>query len=720
MMKHLLKRTGAILVSCCLMAGLMIQPATAADPTISIGDQPYTTIEEALTNAKTGETITLSAGTFTVDEQLVVDKELTIEGAGKAETIIQFNGTSSPASATYASSVTVYPIVKATASLTMNGLTVNGPISGHFGLDGIFATDDLSLTDVAVKDIRSTVPESEFTGDQWGRAIVAEGGEVTLDKVDVIHYQKNAVDTKGATLTATDSTFQGFGEQDIMAQNGIVLRESQAVLTGNTLKDMKYTAENEWKGGSIGVYLLGATSTAELAGNTISGLDNAYYGDEGATFTFTGANTLENTTNEYEGTNAATSVKTVWSVTLNKTELTLDEGANETLTATVAPEDAADKAITWSTSDDKVATVKDGKVTAVAAGTATITATAPNGVKAECAVTVNKKNVPATAVALNKTALTLEVGKNETLTATMTPADSTDTITWTTSDDKVATVKDGKVTAVAKGTAKITATATSGVKAECTVTVNDPEIIVDVVPQEPDSTVPEKDVEEANKIILDMQVENLESAVKSDKIDEAINAGKDVTIELKVNVATGTKLTDLKENESPVLVFEAAPYLTIDGNSERISNEDINGNVTLLLPLTEGFPTENLIVIHKSEGKPDQTLTPEIVTIEGAKYAKITVSHFSTFTLMQKPDENSSVPSVDTPTSSETTLASNPPVDDPSDITESEETTTPSNSDNIDKTGDSNAPFWALLALIVAAAGMTAFVVLKRRKTDAE
>lgn len=78
----------------------------------------------------------------------------------------------------------------------------------------------------------------------------------------------------------------------------------------------------------------------------------------------------------------------VESVTLNKTELTLEVGGEETLTATVAPDDATDKAVTWSSDNTAIATVENGKVTAVAAGTATITAKA--GDKTDtCSVTVN-------------------------------------------------------------------------------------------------------------------------------------------------------------------------------------------------------------------------------------------------------------------------------------------------------------------------------------------
>ena len=78
-------------------------------------------------------------------------------------------------------------------------------------------------------------------------------------------------------------------------------------------------------------------------------------------------------------------------ITLNKTETSISVGNSETLTATVAPENAANKALTWASSDEAVATVApDGTVTAVKAGAATITATAADGSgkSATCTVTV--------------------------------------------------------------------------------------------------------------------------------------------------------------------------------------------------------------------------------------------------------------------------------------------------------------------------------------------
>ena len=83
-------------------------------------------------------------------------------------------------------------------------------------------------------------------------------------------------------------------------------------------------------------------------------------------------------------------------------------------------------------------------------------------------------SVAVSAVAVSPTTATIKVGESTTLSATITPSDATDkTVTWSTSDEKVATVDAGKVTAVAEGSATITVTTKDGGKtATCTVTVS--------------------------------------------------------------------------------------------------------------------------------------------------------------------------------------------------------------------------------------------------------
>ena len=165
----------------------------------------------------------------------------------------------------------------------------------------------------------------------------------------------------------------------------------------------------------------------------------------------------------------------VTGVSLSKTSLSLVEGGSETLSATVAPTNATNKAVSWKSSDTGVATVDNsGKVTAVKAGSTTITVTTTDGSKtATCSLTVTSKTVNVTGVTLDKTEIEMTEGAEETLIATVAPADATNKdVTWSTSDSNIAGVSDGKVTAVKEGVATITVTTSDGSKtATCKVKV---------------------------------------------------------------------------------------------------------------------------------------------------------------------------------------------------------------------------------------------------------
>lgn len=178
----------------------------------------------------------------------------------------------------------------------------------------------------------------------------------------------------------------------------------------------------------------------------------------------------------------------VTEVKLDKTTAKVEEGKTVTLTATVTPENATDKAVTWTSSDSTIATVAGGVVTGVKAGTVTITATA-GGKTATCTVEVTAAatdpgtdpepepdpTVSVTGVTLDKATVTLDINQSITLAATVAPENATNkAVTWTSDKTDIATVDaSGKVTAVAAGTANITVTTQDGGKtATCVVTVN--------------------------------------------------------------------------------------------------------------------------------------------------------------------------------------------------------------------------------------------------------
>jgi len=172
----------------------------------------------------------------------------------------------------------------------------------------------------------------------------------------------------------------------------------------------------------------------------------------------------------------------VTGVTLNKATISLVEGKTEKLVATVAPANAKVKDVTWTTSNNKAATVAaDGTVKAVKAGKATITVTTKDGNKtAKCEVTVTKKKVAAKKVTLSASKNVYVVaGKSITIGAAVEPANTTDSLKFTTDSKgkKVVTLKADKknnsvkITAKKGKTGKATITAKAG-KKSAKVTVN--------------------------------------------------------------------------------------------------------------------------------------------------------------------------------------------------------------------------------------------------------
>lgn len=165
----------------------------------------------------------------------------------------------------------------------------------------------------------------------------------------------------------------------------------------------------------------------------------------------------------------------ITSLTLNKSELALNVGDEETLTVTGAPSNATNKTIAWSSSNPEVASVNSsGKVIAASKGTAVIRAdsTDGSGKYVSCVVTVN--NIQILNVYLDKSSLDLSEGDTATVTATIYPSNATTkTLKWTSSNTSVATVdsKGNVIAGATKGYAIITATATdgSGKFAECVV-----------------------------------------------------------------------------------------------------------------------------------------------------------------------------------------------------------------------------------------------------------
>ena len=156
-------------------------------------------------------------------------------------------------------------------------------------------------------------------------------------------------------------------------------------------------------------------------------------------------------------------------VTLNKTECTMSVG--DTLTLRETPEVEPSK-LNWESSNERVATVENGKVEAKSKGNATITLSY-NGSTVECEVRV--EDVEIESIVLDQDSAVIKVGKTKKLSASVYPENaSANGLMWSSSDESVAIVNsNGIVTAQEPGTANINCKSKNGVIASCTVTVRE-------------------------------------------------------------------------------------------------------------------------------------------------------------------------------------------------------------------------------------------------------
>lgn len=154
----------------------------------------------------------------------------------------------------------------------------------------------------------------------------------------------------------------------------------------------------------------------------------------------------------------------VESVSLDKSTADMKVGEQLNLVASILPQDAADKSVVWSSSDETIATVDaNGQVTALAAGEVTISVTTNNNQKtASCVITIT--NVEVESLAVNPSTLIIYKGETQLISTEITPSNATNkTVLWTSSNEEVVTVDaEGRITAVAPGEATVTATTEDG------------------------------------------------------------------------------------------------------------------------------------------------------------------------------------------------------------------------------------------------------------------
>ncbi len=332
--------------------------------------------------------------------------------------------------------------------------------------------DRLKLT-ATVSPSDATNKEIEWSSSVAGVATVDGTGLVTAQKPGRAVITVTAQDGSGVS-TSCEITV----EKREIKVNGIRLNKERETLTeGDTLKLTATVSpsdatnkEIEWSSSVAGVATVDGTGlvTAQKPGRAVITAEAKNGSGVSAS--------CEITVKKKEEEKIKVS-----GITLNKTKEKLKEGDTVRFTATVFPENASNKEVTWSSKDAAIASVDEtGLVTAKKEGKTIITATAQdgNGVSASCEITVEKKEeeeIKVSGITLDKTKEILTEGDTIQLTATVRPEEaSNQELEWSSSDRNVVTVNErGLVTALKEGKAIITATAQdgSGVKADCEITV---------------------------------------------------------------------------------------------------------------------------------------------------------------------------------------------------------------------------------------------------------
>ncbi len=177
----------------------------------------------------------------------------------------------------------------------------------------------------------------------------------------------------------------------------------------------------------------------------------------------------------------------ITSVSISTKDVAMLTGESNSISATVQPADLKNFTLIWSSSNESVATVDNGVITAIGAGTTEISSSSKNGYSDTCTITV-RDPIVATEVQCNQASIEVLIEDSFTLTATILPENTDDTtITWASSDTSVAKVVNGEVTGISVGTATITATTANRLSATCNVSVVDftPELFEQLLSEQP-------------------------------------------------------------------------------------------------------------------------------------------------------------------------------------------------------------------------------------------
>lgn len=443
-----------------------------------------------------------------------VDASGKVSPVGVGEALI--TATTNDQGLTASCKVTVQKIVLV-SSITLNETSARVELGTTLQLEAAVAPED------------ATDKSLTWTSSDAAVASVGDNGLVTARKVGKATITAKANDASGKTATCEVSVVVPVTEVKFAQSSVTVEKGKPYTLEATVLPEHATVKTLEWSSSDTDV------ATVDSKG--------AVTGRKNGTATITARSTDSGVSAECK----VTVVTKVGSISLSPTALQLMVGGSGKVVATVTPEDATDKSLTWSSSDATVASVdQSGNVTAKKAGKATITVKANDGSgkTASCTVSVG---VPVSEVTLNMTTLNLGRGETETITATVKPDNATDkTITWKSSDPSVATVDaNGLVKGIKDGEATVTATnEASGKSAGCTVYVVAKVTEIKVDPAE--ATIKEGETVRINATALPvdakdrgLKYQSMKTSVATVSADGVVTGVSEGTAQIKITAKDG-------------------------------------------------------------------------------------------------------------------------------------------------------------------------------------
>ena len=280
----------------------------------------------------------------------------------------------------------------------------------------------------------------------------------------------------------------------------------------------------------------------------------------------------------------------VTGISLSQTELSMSKGGTVELTATVEPVEATGAPLTWGSSNASVVTISGNGMKvilqAVEEGSAEITVTAENGVKASCTVTVIKG---VTGVSLSETTLSMKKGDKKELTAAVMPAEATGvSLIWSSSNESAVSVSGNGnkavINAVDAGNAEITVKTDTGIEAKCSVTVTADETVI-VSGNSPMNPVPVIDEATTELHLVKGQKFTLPEAGWTCKDKNILAVSKKNVVTAKNVTATPVKLT---KGGRSIDVYITKPVMTSKtvtmpaGSSQKIAFNYDSKNLPVL------------------------------------------------------------------------------------------------------------------------------------------